>query len=79
MGFSTSVGEIMVSKWCQKGIGGQPRIAVQQNCDPDHEIAANYRNCDLELLECNGHVTLTMRLLPATEVVTLNYWSATEM
>ena len=56
-----------------KGIGEDPRSAVQQ-CDPDHQIAASCRSCDLELMEHSKNVTLTIGLLPAAEIVTLNYW-----
>ena len=33
----------------------------------------------LELLKCKKHATLTIKLLPAAEIVTLNYWSTTDM
>ena len=48
-------------------------------CDPGHQIAASCRNCDLEELEHNKNVILAIRLLPAAEIVTLNYWSTKEM
>ena len=47
---------------------------MQQKCDPNHQTAAICRSCDLELLKHNENVTPTITLLPAAEVVTLNYW-----
>ena len=41
--------------------------------------ATSYRSCDLKLLECNKSESMTIKLLPTAEIVTLNYWSATKM
>ena len=47
--------------------------------EKNNEGPASCRSCDHELLESNKNATLTMRLQPAAEIVTLNYWSATKL